>query len=1729
MLLISRPGLLPWCLSRLAWSGLMPTHHSPFVSMEQRVAASRRAESLLGKAGLHAPARVPNLQKPPPLELDIQSQLPGNLDAARALLRRQRDNSKRDSGGQPFRYPSTRTKNFWRSENWKSAADDEAGRTFSKHVVSSTLHAILSNEMLVPSGVAQAVLSHATPVSLEELWRHSQDPSLEKRERRRFSVRGSVCLDGPSIMWLDTVTRRGNIDYIRLMCCAEVGQDTLARAFDVALSTGSMEVMKLLLSFGAVASASQDAIRDRVRLRDLALVGLLLSAPESMSVDSWRYCMEPELESPESRGGFGSTLLLQCLANRNDVACGSMLLKAMSSGNFEAAAIILAYIDSHEELHDIRERLCELASRFQAHERRHAFYTLLAESRLIINIPVTREELLKDVKAHHLALVKVLVGTGVGSDIEPHNAVAWAVSRLDFAVLELLTHGILSSPISTALAFVPDSTSEPDMLQLMSILGPMNVIGEELDGQLVRAVRKGHAWLVETLIQYGASAEFDQAQAIRIALEDVKLEILRVLLRSQCAQGLLSSMIPTAMAITPRRHRLLAMKALVKKGIQSEDLHGPLHDLVSESGEIDSDLVRVLIDHHAPIDPANEGESSPVSVVAGRGDLSILKILCDAGPQPSTLAHAVPIAFGLISTHEYGLVLSMVGLLLQGRATGPAIDQTLLDAASRDSRLDIVSSLLVFGAANPNYKNGASLVVAIETGNHPLLEMLCKASTIDQESLVSVMPVALNPRFYELQSLNVLLRSASPSSIWFAVSHCVGELKGHPNVSDIFSCFTRHRLDINYGNGILVCLTVKTKDINLLKTVLLAKLTVGSAKSAFHHTAKLQPRAVQLEMMRLLLEKASSAEVGQSERLPQETQEALSGDQAGLKLLVSHSPSVDFNQGEALKLAATTGSLEVLHILLSPGTAARETLDSVFTAVLPSNMSLDKKQGVLERILTTEVGVSADRISTGLVVLVERHPDCTLLARLLLAHGANLNLKILITALATSSQDLFCLLLSNTPNTQTIKTVFAHAQKMVLDPGRKYWIYQSLLDKGISKDEASEALIESITTDPNDLAVIELLIDHGAAVGYRDAAAFSTATGSNSAETIKLLGQHIADGRTSNLAFDLISMANGLEPQARLDIYSLLLQWDINKNSLFNALQAAINAGRAEEPAVHLLLSAGADPNEGDGRCFLLAARPDRETIFRILCKHADMPMVLPKILAHFSQEVDVVRWFRACLDEQPILVEPDQNDLLFQSMRKFPRGASLVKILLDHGLSAAAATYYSVCPQWAAEPCSALLWALFTQPRVDNQVILQFLARGEEGLYQAQNDNSLCSVVLMDGNKTALPMYDTPNTNVSAAFGCLVDKTRTPILKKLIKFGGSSLLRQTVSPSTFRDLVSSSEPPSVLWGDEITPCDAALWLGNWDAFRLLHSEDFHQEEMLHLAAVLALPKFVQWLLETHNADEEGYYNGLIPLVVACQSRPFRWCKVAEEESSWAMRRKQTMQLLAAKTDLSWRDSRKRTPLHFALESGPEATEVMLEVLDARDDPLRDERYMYEDVHGTTYSPCQWVSRTLELGEEEKKKLVKCLEGHGLRPRYFNKATPGNGSQPEGACGLPTELKRIWRTYGEAIRQKLLAEQSDAAAKERIHHLERQRKEERERQLIHEQKLKAEHKQQLDLARQREEQLRAQIAALELQQRTEAEEAMRRREKDQRALAAALEKQRKAEAQLKQAQSYRAV
>lgn len=1210
-----------------------------------------------------------------------------------------------------FKQPEQKKRYFLKGEEWKKEKAKFETWVFTKYEVAKAFDALLCQTPLADVGVAQALLSHAGSTTIDELWCHLHDKKLEKKMSRRFFPRKSSSELIPALTWLDSVTNSDHLEYVRLLCLKGVAQDDLNRAFRTALSKSSMDAMTILLRGGSVASACHAAIREQVGLDNLELVKLLLSVPRAMSVDAWRLYLEPELlkESP--------VIFLQCLAHRPDIASARLLLLALSAKNFAATTITLAYARMTEEFVKAREPGCALAAQVEDDRLRLSLFSVLSKSGLLADMLVLREELMKDVKSRQLELVQFLVQARVSVDVEPNNALYLAISKMDLDLLELFREGACVLPAPPLLNQVPVTTSESDMLQVLDIFGHRGLAGEPLDIHLVRAVQKEQAILVKELLFQGASIEFQGAAAVCAALEKPHFELLEMLLGYKCSPEILSMAIPTATRIKVRSERLKAMQSLTQKGIEAKELGIPLQMVVAEEGSVDYEIVRLLLEHKAPLNDDDDNSQNAVLVATQRGLVPLLQLLCEVGPRKKTLSNAVPIAFTAVHVHSYDIAFDMMKVLFQYGAMGEPVHQTLLNAAREDRELRIIKLLLDYGA-NANYKLGASFGVAIEFANFELLQLLCTKCPPIPESTKAKLFLALKPIHFNQQALDLLLKSTPNVNVVLDDSWSSERFRMNCNIVQITRCFLRHGMNVDLGNGSLACFAIQERETEVLREVLAAKPNLFSLREAFKEAAKIKERDTILLYLSHLLDNAKSAEIGQTAALSKETINAVMGDSALFEVLLAHKADVNSENGIALQMASVAGSLEVMSAILARRPAVRSKLSACLRTATSTMIDSKQKDVVFRRMLDSHGGVTSEGLTVILAKSVELLPEFTQLPELLLVRGAVVCIDNLKVALIKCSQALFIMLANSVRSADTLSHLFRHSCDQKMKSDRRYWIYKYLLGRGMKKDDISEALLKSLTVDNlGDLSLSKLLLDNGASVEYKNGAAFNSAFALNSFDVVSLLSRYIDSHKLANIAFDLARNHTSLGKDTRYGIYQCFLDWHITEHSIQCALVDNLAAGMLDVDIVELLLRHGADPNKDSARCFTVASSRDAEDEFRALNRHGkpDLELVLKSLLEIFKEEWKVVWWFNICLEESLNPTRICQENLLFQCMRTFPDGTTLLKLLLAKGVSAGAKVNTRVCPGWESEMCTAVIWALRSaKPRVGNAPVLTLLSQGK-------------------------------------------------------------------------------------------------------------------------------------------------------------------------------------------------------------------------------------------------------------------------------------------------------------------------------------------------------------------------------------------------------------------------------
>jgi hypothetical protein len=102
--------------------------------------------------------------------------------------------------------------------------------------------------------------------------------------------------------------------------------------------------------------------------------------------------------------------------------------------------------------------------------------------------------------------------------------------------------------------------------------------------------------------------------------------------------------------------------------------------------------------------------------------------------------------------------------------------QALTEAIKKDARLEI-SCLLLDNGSNANYKGGFPFLNAVKTRNAQLLRALCAKCRLTSTSLATVIPTATKEAFYDLEMMEMLLKSSNEPSVVLNVHFRIEALK----------------------------------------------------------------------------------------------------------------------------------------------------------------------------------------------------------------------------------------------------------------------------------------------------------------------------------------------------------------------------------------------------------------------------------------------------------------------------------------------------------------------------------------------------------------------------------------------------------------------------------------------------------------------------------------------------------------------------------------------------------------------------------------------------------------------------------------------------------------------------------------------------------------------------------------------------------------------------------------
>lgn len=368
----------------------------------------------------------------------------------------------------------------------------------------------------------------------------------------------------------------------------------------------------------------------------------------------------------------------------------------------------------------------------------------LIEKLLKAGVPrqIISDALVMAVNSSDLRLTGLLLESSASVDHNGGQAIRCAASLGEVSALKLLVEGkygskptlsTLTSGFGGALAL---KGKDPEAYYLiLETLLQAGAPEEAINPALVEAVKEGdrNLRLSELLYRKGASVEWNEGEALDIAVRSASLATLSLLLERQPSENVLKRAYRSTSTLS-REKRSGIFGQLLAAG-KSIDKHvaNTLIDAVQEIPP-DGQLIRLLLSHQV----FDEGES--MAHAAAMLDLETLTLLVDTPQATSFISSAFQNVMNTEFLWQSHKGLSIVELMLKNGAAGDTVGDALCHAVQKlgsekdDLARDFLNTLLRYGA-DVNYQRGLALQGAVSQANVALIQKLLPGATTHTKAM----------------------------------------------------------------------------------------------------------------------------------------------------------------------------------------------------------------------------------------------------------------------------------------------------------------------------------------------------------------------------------------------------------------------------------------------------------------------------------------------------------------------------------------------------------------------------------------------------------------------------------------------------------------------------------------------------------------------------------------------------------------------------------------------------------------------------------------------------------------------------------------------------------------------------------------------------------------------------------------------------------------------------------
>ena len=415
-------------------------------------------------------------------------------------------------------------------------------------------------------------------------------------------------------------------------------------------------------------------------------------------------------------------------------------------------------------------------------------------------------------------------------------------------------------------------------------------------------------------------------------------------------------------------------------------------------------------------------------------------------------------------------------------------------------------------------------------------------------------------------------------------------------------------------------IAVSAGDVELVKILLVDSVTKNCASRLFKEIPRPYTEPQTYDLMSALIFKGASG-TSLDEALVVAVQQ-----QSGVitRLLLDHKASADYNDAQALQIAASAGDLSTVGLLLSKGRPRPHSMQYVLPLVPPGPQKL--RYNMTKSIIdaASSVKIPTPMLDAALMQTIDSqcHEIDLPLANILIVAGADVNHsngRCFKLATRKGALELLELLVTSSASRSSISSAVPEVSKLP-HSSLKRRIMTFLLDHGARGPAVSQALIDSLEEKLVDEDMVMALLAH-ADVNYRGGQALVLAM----RLTTKLISSMIdigkPDQQTLNAALSIALDPSTKGRQTKLD---LLLKAGIDQKGLDGALVQEISNGPSHSTTlVESLLHHHASCNYDNGKAMEFAIKSGNVKLLELLVDSKPNHQTLASMLSIAMREAE--------------------------------------------------------------------------------------------------------------------------------------------------------------------------------------------------------------------------------------------------------------------------------------------------------------------------------------------------------------------------------------------------------------------------------------------------------------------------------------------------------------------------